>query len=599
MKEEKKKIDYKNNFKEYFSIVNQNKFLFYSMILVVVIAEALAFADKFLYKIIIDDAEKFAAGNLIKSDFVNILLIVGAVFLGIIILRSIFKYLSFFLIAKFEPLTQKHIKEKYFNHILKLHHGFHTTHKTGSLISKLGRGQSAIEGLTDVLVFQMGPLIVQFIVVITSMAVFQKAAAISLFVTASLFMIYSIYINNKQVKMKVKMNNANDNERGFISDVFTNVESIKYYGKENNINKRARAFFEKSRFFTSKYWNTYSQMEFGHALILGLGTVATLYFPLNAYLNNEITLGTVVFIYTIYAMISGTLFRFVWGIKNFSRSMADLNDLFEYGKVKNEIKDKKNAKGIKITKGEIEFKDVSFRYPEKNNKGKKVFENFNLKIKPNETVAFVGHSGSGKTTIVKLFNRLYDVDHGSISIDDKNIKDVKQESLRSESGIVPQEAILFDDTIYNNLKFANPSANKNDILKAVKLSQLDEIIKTLPKGLNTIVGERGVKLSGGEKQRVSIARAILANKKILVLDEATSALDSRTENKIQKALDNLLKNRTSIVIAHRLSTIMKADRIVVLDKGRIVEQGSHKELLKNKGEYYKLWNMQSGGYIQE
>jgi len=229
----------------------------------------------------------------------------------------------------------------------------------------------------------------------------------------------------------------------------------------------------------------------------------------------------------------------------------------------------------------------------------KIFNNFNLKIKPNEKVALVGHSGSGKTTVVKLLNRLYDVDGGNIRIDEKDIREFKQESLRSETGIVPQEPILFDDTIYNNIKFAKPGAKRNEVMEAIKLAQLDRIIKNLPKKENTVVGERGVKLSGGEKQRVSIARAILADKKILILDEATSALDSQTEHDIQKALEVLLEGRTSIIIAHRLSTIMNADRIIVLDKGNIVEEGTHQNLIKKKGEYHKLWNLQSGGYLQD
>ena len=196
-----------------------------------------------------------------------------------------------------------------------------------------------------------------------------------------------------------------------------------------------------------------------------------------------------------------------------------------------------------------------------------------------------------------MLNRFYDVNSGEILIDGKNIKEFKQESLRGETGIVPQECILFDDTIYNNIKFANTKASRKEILKAIKFAQLNKIIQNFPKKEKTIVGERGVKLSGGEKQRVSIARAILANKKILVLDEATSSLDSKTEHEIQKDLQKLLQGRTSIIIAHRLSTIMFADRILVMKKGKIIQQGKHNELIKQKGEYEKLWNLQKGGYI--
>jgi len=225
--------------------------------------------------------------------------------------------------------------------------------------------------------------------------------------------------------------------------------------------------------------------------------------------------------------------------------------------------------------------------------------NFNLSIKKNEKVALVGHSGCGKTTLVKLLYRLFDVNSGKILIDGKDIRDFKQESLRGELSIVPQEAILFDDTIYNNIRFSNPKASRKDVLRAMKFAQLDRFVQNLPKKENTIVGERGVKLSGGERQRVSIARALLANKKILVLDEATSSLDSMTEHEIQKDLFRLMEGRTSIIIAHRLSTIMQTDKIIVMENGKIVQIGKHKNLIRKRGPYRVLWELQKGGYIGE
>jgi ATP-binding cassette subfamily B protein len=214
-------------------------------------------------------------------------------------------------------------------------------------------------------------------------------------------------------------------------------------------------------------------------------------------------------------------------------------------------------------------------------------------------VAFVGHSGSGKTTLIKLLYRLYDVDSGAIEIDGINIKRFRQEGLRRELSIVPQECILFNDTIFNNILFSNPSASKKEVMHAIKVANLDELIDSLPFKENTFVGEKGVKLSGGEKQRVSIARAILAKKEILILDEATSSLDSQTELEIKDALEKLMRNKTTIIIAHRLSTIMNSDIIVVMKKGKIVQIGRHGELIKQSGEYKKLWNIQKGGYIAE
>jgi ATP-binding cassette subfamily B protein len=273
--------------------------------------------------------------------------------------------------------------------------------------------------------------------------------------------------------------------------------------------------------------------------------------------------------------------------------MADFESLFQYGKVDREVQDLPHSKKLKVRKGKIEFKNVTFKYHKR-----RIFRNFNLKIRKNTKIALVGHSGSGKSTLVKILYRLYNLERGQILIDDRDIKDYKQESLRSELSIVPQECVLFDDTIYNNIKFSKPTAKRKEVKKAIKFAQLDKIINTFPEKEKTIVGERGIKLSGGEKQRVSIARALLANKKILVLDEATSSLDSETEHEIQKDLEKLMRGRTSIIIAHRLSTIMNADKIIVLEKGKIVQEGKHNQLIRRKGVYKKLWSLQKGGYLE-
>lgn len=594
----KRKIHYKRNLKEYFRYIAKYKFLFWIMIFSVTITEALFVADKFLYKWLIDDAENLSKGIIELSAFSEVLLLIAIIFTTLVVFRSLGKYLSSYFLAKLDVRLIYDLKKKYFSHIVELSHKFHSEHKTGSLISRLNRGTRAIEGLTDVIVFQISPLVLQVVLVLATFLVFAKSSALILGIISVLFISYSIYVQRIQSKQQVPFNRASDKESGFISDVLTNIETVKYFGREKVIENKFQKIIEsiKKRGFT--FFNTYSYLSFGQNLIIGLGTVAILYFPLMEFMNQTIPLSTLVFIYALYGNVVGRLFQFMGGIRGFYRSMGDFEDLFEYGEIENEIKDAKNAKTLKIKNGEIEFKNISFGYTEKGKKNQ-IFKNFNLKIKPNEKVAFVGHSGSGKTSLVKLINRLYDVDRGEITIDGVNIKEFTQQSVRSETSIVPQECILFDDTIYNNILFANPQAKRKDVILAMKQAQLESIIKRLPNKEKTIVGERGVKLSGGEKQRVSIARAILANKKILILDEATSALDSRTENSIAKALHNLLRSRTSIIVAHRLSTIMNSDRIIVLKNGKIVEEGNHKDLIKKNGEYASLWDLQSSGYISE
>lgn len=313
---------------------------------------------------------------------------------------------------------------------------------------------------------------------------------------------------------------------------------------------------------------------------------------MRAFIAGQITLGTITFIYATYGVVLESLFGLTGGIRNFYRSMADFNDLFQYNKLENDIKDAPAAEPLIISKGTIEFRNVSFKYH-----NRWLFRNFSLFIPANKRVALVGSSGSGKSTLIKLLYRFYDVDEGEILIDGKDIRSFSQKSLRSELSIVPQECVLFDDSVYNNILFSRPDATRREVMRAISSAQLAQTVKIFPKQEQTIVGERGVRLSGGEKQRVSIARALLANKRVLVLDEATSSLDSETEHEIQEDLQHLMKGRTSLIIAHRLSTIMRADIIVVLDNGKIVQKGAHRQLITKHGVYKRLWNLQKGGYL--
>ncbi|MBL7051490.1 MAG: ABC transporter ATP-binding protein [Nanoarchaeota archaeon] len=591
--EDEKKINFKENIKIFYNIAKNYKSSFALLIFLVVILEISEVADKYLLMYVIDYSTEFTAGTLIIASFVYLLIWIAGIYLTFTLIKTIATWLKIHVLVALETKIMMDMKVKFFNHIISLSHKFHSSNKTGSLISSLIRGVRSTERLIDFIIWNLLPLILQLILVIGSLIYFDLTSAFVIIITSIIFLTYSMIILNRQQGPNLEANEAEDIEKANISDVLTNIETIKYFGKENKIKSIFHKITNFSRIKQAAHWNFFKWFDAGHILILGISTFFIFYFPLLKMLNGDMTIGTLVFIYTMYGNIIFPLYKFVHGVKGFYMSMADFQELFKYDKIKNDIVNVNNAKKLKVKKGSIEFKNLDFGYTKKT-----LLKNFNLKIKAGEKVALVGHSGCGKTTIIKLLYRLYDLDAGEILIDGKNITKYEQESLRSEFSIVPQEAILFDDTIYNNIAFTNSKAKKIDVENAMKFAQLFKIIKNFPEKEKTIVGERGIKLSGGEKQRVSIARAVLADKKILVLDEATSALDSETEAEIQKDLNKLLEGRTSIIIAHRLSTIMTADRIIVMDQGKIVQIGKHKNLIKQKGQYKKLWNLQKGGYIK-
>ena len=589
----KREVDFKYNLKEYWSFLSKYKVKFWILMVLSLLLSFAYVIDKYIFKELIDRGTDFSNGILAKTAFMNILVILIIIFFSALFIKLILKWFNQSLLIRMSSDMIADLRRKYFNHIIGLSHNFHTTHKTGSLISRIGRGSHAIDGMNDVIVFHLAPMITSLIVVTGSLLLFNIDAAIVLILTSVIFVTYSIILQNKAKPYGAFANKKEDTEKGNLSDFLMNINSIKYFGKEGFVKKRFHKLTQESRDAFHTFWSFFKYLDVGQSLILGIGVFLLIYFPMISFLAGEITIGAIVFIYTIYGNIISVLFGFVHGIRGYYRSMIDFQDLFGYSKIENEIKDKSDAKELKIRKGDIEFRNIDFRYNKR-----KIFNKFNLTIPANKKFAFVGHSGCGKSTLVNLLYRLYDLEKGQILIDNKDIKNLKQESLRKEMSIVPQEAVLFDDTIYNNIKFSNPMASRDEVTKAIKFAQLDKVIRDFPDKEKTIVGERGVKLSGGEKQRVSIARAILANKKILVLDEATSALDSETEHEIQKDLAKLMQGRTSLIIAHRLSTIMHADTIVVMKKGKIVQMGTHNQLIKQVGEYKKLWNLQKGGYIK-
>jgi len=587
-------VKFKETVRRFATLVKPQQGRFWFLLSIILFTEATYTSEKYLFKVMIDDGTKYAAHTMAQQSFTIAMLWVAAIFFSIVIVRIWLKYMSHHLISMLECDLIANLKRKFFNHIIRLSYGFHTTHKTGSLISRMTRGSRAVESMMDAIVFNAAPIVFQLVVTSIALSSVSLPAMGVIIGTVVLFVAYSVRIQLKLTPFRLVANDQEDVEKGTMADFFTNVDSIKHFGKEQNATDKFYTLTEHTKIAFKKQWDFYAEMDAGQTLIIGIGTLLTITLPLRAFIAGEITLGSIVFIYTIFIGFIGSMYGLVHGIRRFYESTADFESLYSYESITNDIVDKKNAPQLQIKQGTVEFRNVTFAYDQQ-----PIFKDFKLKVGKKQKIALVGHSGSGKSTLVKLLYRLYDVESGAILIDGKDIKGFDQESLRSELSIVPQECVLFDDTIYNNILFSRPDATRAQVQQAIKFAQLDKTIAKFPKQENTIVGERGVKLSGGEKQRVSIARALLADRKILVLDEATSALDSQTEHDIQKDLEELMKNRTTIIIAHRLSTIMRADKIVVLEHGKILQTGTHRELIKQKGKYKELWNLQKGGYLGE
>lgn len=484
---QKYKIDFNYNLKVFWSFLKNYKLIVALTILIVILMQGRNILDKFLFKVLIDNGIGFVSGIITSAALFNIIIIILSVFL----VSSLFGiFLNWFLIHLNNALDSGLIidlKNRFFNHIVDLDHEFHVTHKTGSLISRLTRGAGAIERMTDNFIFNIFPLVFQTIIASASIIYFSLAPAIAILLTALAFIILSVYVQKKQEPSNILANKTEDLEKGITADLFTNIDPIKYFGKEEFIKQKHNRLTENTKRNFLRNWDFFRWLSAGQSLILSVGTFFIIYFPIKEFLAGTMSLGTLTFIYTVYTGMIGNMFGFVHGIRDYYRAMADFQELFDYGKIQKQILDKPNAKNLEIKEATVEFRNMDFSYGKR-----KIFKNFNLKVPKNKKIALVGHSGCGKTTLVKLLYRMYDVNNGAILINGKDIRDVKQESLRSEMSMVPQEAVLFDDTIYNNVAFSKPKASRQEVLKAMKFAQLDSIIKDFPNKENTIVGERGL-----------------------------------------------------------------------------------------------------------
>lgn len=540
---------------------------------------------KFFDQLVLPDNKMLIAQQLVRIIVVIVILNV---------LRWIFYRLANHLIIIFESRSMAQLKQNAFAYVVKHSHNFFSNNFTGSLVQKINRFSRAFEKIADSIFFIFIPLFVSVLgAIIITLVVFPLAAWVILG-WVIFFCCFSYFFYRWKVKYDIEAASADSHTTSILADNITNNNAILlfngYQTETNNYNQASNNQAVKM----IKAWQLSSWIDSAQFLVVILVEFFVFYFAIQSWVSGHFPLGNFVLV-QVYII---SLAQQIWGvsrvIKNIYEGMSDANEMVELILLPYEIKDARYAKDLKAGKGEIVFKNVSFAFK----KQRLVLDKINSRIVPGEKVALVGVSGSGKTTFVRLILRFHDVVKGVIYIDKQDISKVTQTSLRAAISLVPQDPVLFHRSLMDNIRYGRQTATDQEVMTVARLSNCAEFIEKLPEGYNTFVGERGIKLSGGERQRIAIARAMLKNAPILILDEATSSLDSHSEHLIQEALDNLMRGRTTIVIAHRLSTIRKMDRILVMDNGKIIEEGSHQDLIKHQaGIYQKLWNLQMSGFI--
>ncbi|MBI5654723.1 ABC transporter ATP-binding protein [Candidatus Uhrbacteria bacterium] len=480
-----------------------------------------------------------------------------------------------------------------FSYLEKHSYQFFSNSFTGSLVRKVNRLVRSFEELTDKLIFNFIPLFVLTFGALSVITWRQPTIGMIMFAWVFLFVGMNLLLFKKVQKYNLLRAEKDSEVTGVLSDSLTNNVNVKLFSRYDFEESRYAKVLDEWRTLMSKGWKMNILPIILGAISFLILEFAVIYTALHYYAIGALTLGDFVLFQTyILSLITG-----LWQIQNYMKhvfqAFSDAREMVDILLEPHGIEDSRRAKNLVVPKGGLEFKDVKFSY----HKTRTVLKDFGLKVKPGEHVALVGPSGSGKSTIVKLLFRFYDLDKGKILIDDQDIAKCTQDSLRENVALVPQDPVLFHRSLMDNIRYGRLDATDEEVFEASKKANCHDFIINQSSGYQTFVGERGIKLSGGERQRVAIARAILKNAPILVLDEATSSLDSESEALIQDALKTLMRGKTSIVIAHRLSTIMQMDRIVVMQEGRIIDQGTHPALLKRQGMYKKLWEIQAGGFM--
>ena len=519
--------------------------------------------------------------------------------LGIIGLLNLTRWLFWrvgdFTINFWESISMRDLSKRCFDYLHQHSYAYFSNNFTGSTVKRIKSFVSSFEVLVDQLFFELLPSTVTITVITIVLGRVNLFLGLGMLAWIFVFLLINWIFTKYKIKFDIQRSKAETDTSSFLADTVTNNTNIKLF---NGYQKESLGFanladiLHKIRWFS---WNLSAKFHALQSFLLIALEIGIFFFAIKLWIKGILTVGDFVLIQSYIISVIMMVWDFGRVITRIYEHLAEAEEMTLILDTPHEIVDTAGASDLEVKLGRIKFDNVDFGYEG----GENVIDNFNLEIEPGQTVALVGLSGSGKSTLVKLILRLHDISNGRIYIDGQNISKVTQESLRSQISLVPQDPILFHRSLMENIRYGRFEATEEEVIEASKLAHCDEFVSKLAKGYGTFVGERGIKLSGGERQRVAIARAILRNAPILILDEATSSLDSESEKYIQDALENLTREKTVIVIAHRLSTIKKVDRIVVLDKGKIVEDGNHSQLIKKKdGVYKELWDIQVGGFIE-
>lgn len=535
-----------------------------------------------------------AVDNLSGDGGPSQILMLGAIGLTVAyglsrILESAFQQLRDIVFAKVGQRALRKVGLETFQHIHNMSLRYHLSRQTGGLSRVMERGVKGVSFLLRFLLFSIGPLALQLILISIALATLfnvRYLGVIALAVVA--YVLFTAVVTEWRVKIRKVMNDQDKDANQKAIDSLLNFETVKYFGAEMREAGRYDAAMEGYEAAAIKTSYSLGFINIGQSLIINTAMVAVMIMSAQDVAAGRASVGGFVAVnaYIMQVMMPLNFLGFVY--REIRQALVDMSEMFSLLERPPEVEDKDTATALKVTGGCIEFRDIQFSYDAE----RPILKGVSLKVEPGQTWAIVGPSGSGKSTLGRLLFRFYDVNDGALLIDDQDIRDITQRSLHEAIGVVPQDTVLFNDTIYYNIAYGRTGATPDQVKTAAKAAQIHDFVESLPMGYETTVGERGLKLSGGEKQRVGIARTLLKDPPILLLDEATSALDSETEYDIQDSLIQMGRGRTVLTIAHRLSTVVHADRIVVLEKGQIVEQGRHDELMLKAGRYAHLWNLQ-------